>query len=125
MLARPTISILTRLARPWLAALAIVPLAAACGPGAHSDPSRPVANDSARAKASAWLNTARFEDADRTIECQPDCREQERGFAYARAHRVEQPGDCDLARARDHASEDFIEGCRAYGQYLEAAGRGP
>jgi len=78
----------------------------------------------ARAQAAAWLATARFEDADRTIECEPDCREQERGFDYARKGRIEQPGDCDLARAQAHASEDFIEGCRAYGQYLEAAGRG-
>ena len=79
----------------------------------------------ARSRAATWLKTARFEDADRSIACQPDCREQERGFAYARAHRIDQPGDCDLARSRDGASEDFIEGCRAYGQYLEAAGRTP
>jgi len=78
---------------------------------------------SARAHAADWLRTARFEDADPTIDCQPDCREQERGFVYARTGRIEQPGDCDLARLQAHASEDFIEGCRAYGQYLEAAGR--
>jgi hypothetical protein len=88
-------------------------------------PSHPEGSDpSARARAAAWLRTARFEDADPTIDCQPDCREQERGFAYARTRRIEQPGDCDLARAQTQASEDFIEGCRVYGQYLEAAGHG-
>ena len=79
---------------------------------------------SARAHAAVWLRTARFEDADPAIECQPNCGEQERGFDYARTSHIEQPGDCDLARIQAHASEDFIEGCRAYGQYLEAAGRG-
>jgi hypothetical protein len=96
---------------------------AGCGRGlsAHETPDGAVSRVQ---QAKAWLGTARFEDADRLIECQPDCREQERGFDYARKGGVEQPGDCDLARARVHASEDFIEGCRAYGQYLEAAGRG-
>jgi hypothetical protein len=97
--------------------------AAACGERPRPIP--PEGGDpSARERAVAWLRTARFEDADPAIECQPDCGEQERGFDYARAGRIEQPGDCDLARVRSHASEDFIEGCRAYGQYLEAAGRG-
>ncbi len=97
--------------------------AAACGE--RPRPTHPEGGDpSARERAVAWLRTARFEDADTSIECQPDCREQERGFDYARTGRIEQPGDCDLARAQHHASEDFIEGCRAYGQYLEAAGRG-
>ena len=77
----------------------------------------------ARAAAAAWLQTARFEDADPVIDCRPDCREQERGFDYARVNRIERPGDCDLARVRSGANEDFIEGCRAYGQYLEAAER--
>jgi len=96
----------------------------ACGERARIDHPEG-ADPSARARAADWLRTARFEDADPVIECQPDCREQERGFDYARAGRIEQPGDCDLARVRSLASEDFIEGCRAYGQYLEAAGRAP
>jgi hypothetical protein len=104
--------------------LALLVLVAACD-RAHEDPSRSTATSSARTRAEAWLRTATFEDADRTIECQPDCRQQERGFAYARDHRIEQPGDCDLARGRVSADDDFIEGCRAYGQYLEAAGRDP
>jgi hypothetical protein len=77
----------------------------------------------ARAAAQAWLRTARFEDADPATTCRPDCAGQERGFDYARANKIEQPGDCDLARSKVNASEDFIEGCRAYGQYLEAAGQ--
>jgi hypothetical protein len=99
---------------------------AACGrsPIPSGAASEDGAAASTRARAVAWLATARFEDADRTIECQPDCKEQERGFDYARKARIEQPGDCDLARVQAHASEDFIEGCRAYGQFLEAAGRG-
>jgi hypothetical protein len=109
---------------PKLPALALLILLAACD-RAHEDPSRSPETVSARERAAAWLRTARFEDADRTIDCQPDCREQEHGFDYARLHRVEEPGDCELLRGRLRASEDFIEGCRAYGQYLEAAGRGP
>jgi hypothetical protein len=95
-------------------------------PGCGRDPAARQTPEptAARAQAEAWLRTARFEDADRLIECEPDCRDQERGFDYARKHDVEQPGDCDLARAQVHASEDFIEGCRAYGQYIEAAVRG-
>jgi hypothetical protein len=97
---------------------------AGCGRGlaTHQTPAPDPA--ASRMQAKAWLRTARFEDADRLIACQPDCREQERGFDYARKGGIEQPGDCDLARTQAHASEDFIEGCRAYGQYLEAAGRG-
>jgi hypothetical protein len=95
-------------------------LLAGCSPAPSES-----AGDTGRSRAAAWLKTARFEDADRAIDCQPDCREQERGFAYARDHHVDQPGDCDLARAREGANEDFIEGCRAYGQYLEAAARKP
>lgn len=96
-----------------------------CSQGDAARPAdEPSVDRAARARATIWLRTARFEDADRATDCQPDCREQERGFNYARAGRVELPGDCDLARVRSHASEDFIEGCRAYGQYLEAASRG-
>lgn len=103
----------------WRIAAAVVLLSGAgCERGADS-PEGP------RERAAAWLKTARFVDADRAIDCQPDCREQQRGFDYARARHVEQPGDCDLARAQQHASEDFIEGCRAYGQFLEAAERAP
>jgi len=106
-----------------LTAMLICLGASACGE--RPLPTHPEGGDpSARARAAVWLSTARFEDADTAIECQPDCREQERGFDYARTGRIEQPGDCDLARAQAHASEDFIEGCRAYGQYLEAAERG-
>lgn len=105
-----------------LAAVMICLGVAACGDRGRA--AGPDGGDpSTRARAADWLRTARFEDADPVINCQPDCREQERGFDYARAGRIEQPGDCDLARPRAHASEDFIEGCRAYGQYLEAAGR--
>ena len=81
------------------------------------------AGKAARASAETWLRTARFEDADPAIDCRPDCREQERGFNHARAKQIERPGDCDLERVRTGANEDFIEGCRAYGQYLEAAER--
>jgi hypothetical protein len=91
---------------------------AGCGP----DTQRPTTS-AARDRAAAWLRTARFEEADPSIACAPDCREQERGFAYARDHHVDQPGDCDLTRARLGAGDDFVEGCRAYGQYLEAADR--
>lgn len=99
----------------------------ACSPapsGTAPDLTAGVADSAARTRAAEWLRTARFEDADPVIDCRPDCREQEHGFAYARANHVERPGDCDLTRVQNHASEDFIEGCRAYGQYLEAAGRG-
>ena len=91
----------------------------ACGGREPDD----AAGSAARAHAAAWLRTARFEDADPAIDCRPDCREQERGFDYARANKVERPGDCDLERVRAGANEDFTEGCRAYGQYLEAAER--
>lgn len=105
----------------WMACLAWAAAGGACGasPDGHrgEDPAVAVSPASTR----AWLRTARFEDADRATDCRPDCREQERGFAYARAYEVDQPGDCDLARVKARASEDFIEGCRAYGQYLEAA----
>ena len=105
------------------AVLALLLLLSACD-RAHDDPAHSPGAASARDRAIAWLKTATFEQADRTIECQPDCRAQERGFAYAREHQVEQPGDCDLTRGRPNADDDFIEGCRAYGQYLEAAERG-
>ena len=78
----------------------------------------------AHAHAVAWLAKARFEDADPANDCRPDCREQQRGFDYARKAHMERPDDCVVAAAQSHAGEDFIEGCRAYGQYLEAAGRG-
>ena len=97
-----------------IAGLAGASLLTACAKGPSTE---------ARSRAIAWLKTARFEDADPAIDCQPDCREQERGFAYARAHNIDQPGDCDLARTQASSGEDFIEGCRAYGQYLEAAER--
>ncbi|HEX4180048.1 MAG TPA: hypothetical protein VHY32_04595 [Caulobacteraceae bacterium] len=93
----------------------------ACGRSATPDAAFPA---SPRAKAVAWLAGARFEDADPVTDCRPDCREQERGFEHARKARLERPDDCDLVRVQTHASDDFIEGCRAYGQYIEAAERG-
>lgn len=110
--------------RPLLILLLIwIGANAACGARSHGGSADEARGARGRAGALAWLRAARFEDADPATRCQPDCREQERGFAYARAHAVDQPGDCDLARVQAHASEDFIEGCRAYGQYLEAAAR--
>jgi hypothetical protein len=110
-----------------ITALACATVLGACG--RHAVPTGRMraeggGDPAARARAATWVQTARFEDADPAIDCKPDCREQERGFDYARAKRIEQPGDCDLARVQAHASEDFIEGCRAYGQYIEAAARG-
>lgn len=102
--------------------LAMVLGVAGSGCDRRGEPSNSVKGP-ARAAAQAWLRTAQFEDADPATTCKPDCAEQERGFGYARANHVDQPGDCDRARAKVHASEDFIEGCRAYGQYLEAAGQ--
>jgi hypothetical protein len=101
---------------------------AACAPRERPNPrdvAQGLGDPAARAAAIAWLSTARFEQADPATDCEPDCRMQERGFDFARARDVEQPGDCDLARVRAGANEDFIEGCRAYGQYIEAAGRRP
>ena len=93
---------------------------AACGRATAPDADAAAAH----ARAVAWLAKARFEDADPSNDCRPDCREQQRGFGYARQARMERPDDCILAAAQSHGDEDFIEGCRAYGQYLEAAGRG-
>ena len=101
-------------------AIAVLMLVSACG---RQDAATRPAGLSQRQSAIAWLRTARFEDADPASDCRPDCHEQERGFDFARNRRIEQPGDCDLERVRAGASEDFIEGCRAYGQYLEAAER--
>ena len=109
--------------RTILVSLALLAAAPACtGCDRHAPPAGE--HQAARASAVVRLRTLRFEEADPAIECQPDCREQERGFDYARRGRIEQPGDCDLARARVHAGDDFIEGCRAYGQYIEAVAKG-
>jgi hypothetical protein len=103
--------------------LALLAAATACaGCDRHAPPAGQ--DQAARADAAVRLRALRFEEADPATQCQPDCREQERGFDYARKGRIDQPGDCDLARARVQASDDFIEGCRAYGQYIEAAARG-
>jgi hypothetical protein len=91
----------------------------------RDDAAQAVGDPAARSAAIAWLGAARFEQADPATDCQPDCRMQERGFEYARERHVEQPGDCDLARVHAGANEDFIEGCRAYGQYIEAASPRP
>jgi hypothetical protein len=102
--------------------LTVALIAAGLGASCQRGPAPSLA-PTAHERAVTWLRTARFRDADPASDCRTDCGEQERGFAYARQGHVEQPGDCDLARARAHASEDFIEGCRAYGQYIEAAER--
>jgi len=117
---------MNRPSRSLLLAVLVGLGAAGCGgrPAATQAARTDGGDPQARARAADWLRTARFEDADPAIDCRPDCREQERGFNYARSRRIERPGDCDLTRVEARASEDFIEGCRAYGQYLEAAERG-
>jgi hypothetical protein len=55
----------------------------------------------------------RFAEVDPDHDCD-DCARQEAGFAFARRKRMIDPDRCP----RD--DEDFREGCRAYGERIEA-----
>lgn len=55
----------------------------------------------------------RFVDVDLAHDC-GDCARQEAGFAFARRRRIDDPDRCPSA------DEDFREGCRAWGERLEA-----
>jgi hypothetical protein len=76
----------------------------------------------ARAEEIKRLAKQTFEQAAEDGRCDhDDCSRQEAGFAFAKKNRLGNPDECD-----GKGDRDFVEGCRQYGENIEAAyaGRG-
>jgi hypothetical protein len=48
--------------------------------------------------------------------CDENCAAKQAGFAFAKQAALVRPNDCG-----GKGDEDFVEGCRQYGEYIEAA----
>jgi hypothetical protein len=94
--------------RHWVLALLAFTSLTACGPIERAD--------RARAAEQARLAQETFAEAAEPGRCAGDCGPQEAGFAYAKAHAVTRVDDC-LGKG----DEDFVEGCRQYGEDLDEA----
>jgi len=71
----------------------------------------------ARAAAMRVLSKENFAQAAEAGRCaQDECASQEAGFAYAKRARLIDPDDC-----YHKGDEEFVEGCRQYGEDLDAA----
>ncbi len=63
------------------------------------------------------LSTQTFRQASESGRCDhDDCSRQEAGFAYARKNGMTNPDGC-----YGKGDKDFVEGCRQYGEDIEAA----
>ena len=62
------------------------------------------------------LSQETFAQAAEPGRCADGCEEQERGFAFAKTNALRQPDSC-LGKG----DEDFVEGCRQYGEDIEQA----
>lgn len=78
-----------------------------------SGPTGPTADERLVAAVERQLARKRFREVDPEHDC-GDCARQEAGFAYAQRRRLHNPDGCP----RDDG--DFQEGCRAYGEHVEA-----
>jgi hypothetical protein len=74
----------------------------------------PTAKDRLVRRLERELAHRRFAEIDPDHDC-GDCARQEAGFAFARQARMIDPDRCPPG------DEDFREGCRAYGERIEAA----
>jgi hypothetical protein len=72
--------------------------------------------DRAASAAAAKLSNETFAQAAEPGRCADGCGEQERGFAFAKTHALRQPDNCN-----GKGDEDFVEGCRQYGEDIEEA----
>ena len=71
----------------------------------------------ARAEEIEKLSTQTFRQAAEPDRCdRDDCSRQEAGFAYAKKNGVTNADGC-----RDKGDGGFVEGCRQYGEDIEAA----
>ena len=79
--------------------------------------------DRAAADEITTLSHETFAQAAEPGRCKSvDCDRQELGFAYAKKNKMVRPDDCEMALA-GKADEDFVEGCRQYGEDIESAER--
>jgi hypothetical protein len=79
----------------------------------------------ARAEEIKKLSKQTFKQAAEDGRCDhDDCSRQEAGFAFAKKNSLGNPDEC--YGKGDKADEGFMEGCRQYGENIEAAyaGRG-
>lgn len=73
--------------------------------------------NAARAKEIEKLSHETFAQAAEEGRClNVSCAREEAGFAYAKAHNVQNPDGC-VGKGDDA----FVEGCRQYGENIEAA----
>ena len=89
-------------------ALALILLFSACG--------RDGPGERARAAEIRLLAHQSFAQAAESGRCADDCARQEAGFAFAKAHAMTQDNDCI-----GKGDEDFVEGCRQYGEDIDQA----
>lgn len=75
--------------------------------------------NAARAEEIRKLSQETFAQAAEHDRCSnASCARQEAGFAYAKRNRVENPDGC-----AGKGDEDFVEGCRQYGEDIDEAYR--
>ena len=91
------------------AVLSGLALLASCGPYDRAEQAR-----AAEIEKLQRQTFAQAADEDRCAGI--SCAGQEAGFAYAKAHDVENPDACS-----GRGNADFVEGCRQYGQDIEEA----
>jgi len=87
-------------------ALALFAVVAGCGNRAEM----------ARETEIRLLAHQNFAQAAEPGRCVGGCAAQEAGFAYAKAHAMTQDNDCV-----GKGDEDFLEGCRQYGEDIQEA----
>ncbi len=78
-----------------------------------SGPTGPTPDERLAAAVEREMTGKSFRQIDPDHDC-GDCARQEAGFAYARRERMRNPDGCP------QDDEDFQEGCRAYGEQVEA-----